>query len=154
MGPLDLGTPGPWNPWTLGLLDLLPTLTIPHTSPYILLYPPISSSYSPPLVWLCGRGVVTLEDEIGDGPLTLLLPSTFSYSNFLRPFSYSSQLLHPPPKTPPNSSYLLPKGLRRLISSYMNIFQCYSAQKIFMMGGWRHAIIATSSRSRSLRDLR
>ena len=28
---------GPWDPWTLGLLDLLP--------------PPFSSSYSPPLAW-------------------------------------------------------------------------------------------------------
>ena len=119
LGPLDLGTPGPWNPWTLGLLDLLPTLTIPHTSPYILLYPPISSSYSPPLVWLCGRGVVTLEDEIGDGPLTfilipwdLFLPSTFSSSNLFPPPSYSSQLLHPPPTSyllfyPPTSSQMV-----------------------------------------------
>ena len=61
--------------------------------------------------------------------------------------------------TPPNSSYLLPKGLRWLISSYMKRFQCYSAQKSFL-GGWvvvvgDIAIIATSSRSRSLiRDLR
>ena len=50
-GPWDLGTPGPWNPWTLGLLDLFPPPTPPHISPYILLPPPISSSYSPPLVW-------------------------------------------------------------------------------------------------------
>ena len=48
LGPLDLGTPGPWNPWTLGLLDLFCPPTPPHTSPYILLPPPISSSYSPP----------------------------------------------------------------------------------------------------------
>ena len=27
-----LGTLGPWNPWTLGLLDLLPPPTLPHTS--------------------------------------------------------------------------------------------------------------------------
>ena len=44
LGPLDLGTLGPWNPWTLGLLDLFPPPTPPHTSPYILLPPPISSS--------------------------------------------------------------------------------------------------------------
>ena len=50
LGPWDLGTPGPWNPWTLGLLDLFPPPTPPHTFPYILLPPPISSSYSPPLV--------------------------------------------------------------------------------------------------------
>jgi len=48
---LVLGTPGPWNPWTLGLLDLFPPPTLPHISPYILLPPPISSYYSPPLVW-------------------------------------------------------------------------------------------------------
>ena len=48
LGPWDLGTPGPWNPWTLGFLDLFPPLTPPHTSPYILLPPPISSSLSPP----------------------------------------------------------------------------------------------------------
>ena len=34
-------TLGPWDPWTLGLLDLFP----PPPPP------PISSSYSPPLVW-------------------------------------------------------------------------------------------------------
>ena len=33
LGPWDLGTPGPWNPWTLGLLDLFPLPTPPHTSP-------------------------------------------------------------------------------------------------------------------------
>ena len=37
-----------------------------------LLPPPISSSYSPPLVWLWG-GFVTFEIEIGDGPLTFIL---------------------------------------------------------------------------------
>ena len=60
---LVLGTLGPWDPWTLepwtlGLLDLFPPPTPPHTSPCILLPPPISSSYSPPLVWFGygGRG--------------------------------------------------------------------------------------------------
>ena len=51
LGPWDLGTPGPWKPLILGLLDLFPPPIPPHTSPYILLPPPISSSYSPPLVW-------------------------------------------------------------------------------------------------------
>ena len=145
-----LGTLGPLDPWTLGLLDLFPLPTPPHTSPYILLPPPISSSYSPPLVWFGYGGrmgwVVTFDNEIGDGPLTfilnpwdLLLPSTFSSSNLLPPPSYSSQLLHPPPKPPPNSSYLLLKALRWLIRSYMKRFQCYSAQKSFLGGGgWWH----------------
>ena len=56
LGPLDPGTMGPcdawtFQSWTLGLLDLFPPPTPPHTSPYNLLHPPISSSYSPPLVW-------------------------------------------------------------------------------------------------------
>ena len=38
LGPLDPGTPGPWDPWTFGLLDIFP-----------------SSSYSHPLVW--GGGI-------------------------------------------------------------------------------------------------
>ena len=42
---------GPWDPWTLGLLDLFPPPTHPDISPYILLPPPILSSYSPSLVW-------------------------------------------------------------------------------------------------------
>ena len=50
LGPWDFGTPGHWDPWTFGLLDLSPPPTPPHTSPYILLPPSISSSYSAPLV--------------------------------------------------------------------------------------------------------
>ena len=71
---MDPGTPGPWNPWSLGLLYLFPPPTPPHTSQYILLPSPISSSYSPDLV-LFGYGggqFVTLEDEIGDGILTFI----------------------------------------------------------------------------------
>ena len=56
---------------------------------------------------------------------------TISYTNLLPPTSYSSQLLQPPPKSPPNSSYLLPKGLRWLMSTYMKRFQCSSAQISF-----------------------
>ena len=148
LGPWDLGTPGPWNPLTLGLLDLFPPPTPPHTSPYILLPPPISSSYSPPLVWFGygGRGGCefwgwdwrwTFEKLWGGWvePWDLLLLSAFYSSILLPPPSYSFQLLHPPPKPPPNSSYLLLKGLRWLISSYIKRFQCYSAQKSFMGGG-------------------
>ena len=143
----EIKGPGPWNPWTLGLLDLFPPPTPPHTSPYILLPPPISSSYSPPWVWshygVRGGGELwywkmrlELDLYIDHKKLDLLLPSTFSSSNLLPPPSYSSQLLHPPPKPPPNSSYLPPKSLRWLISSYMKRFQCYSAQKSFMGGWW------------------
>ena len=73
MGPWDLGTPGPWNPRTLGLLDLFPPPTPPHNSPYILIPPPISASYSPTLVWFGYGGVVKFDNEIGDGPLTFIL---------------------------------------------------------------------------------
>ena len=61
LGPWDLGTPGPWNPWTLGLLDLFPPPTPPHSSPYILKTPPISASYSPPLVWFGYGGGVSCD---------------------------------------------------------------------------------------------
>ena len=145
---LVFGTPGPWNPWTLGLLDLFPPhlLILPLISSYLLLsLPPTLLLWYGLVMGRWGEGggwVVTLENEIGDGPLTfilipwdLLLPSTFSSSNLLPPPSNSSQLLHPPPKPPPNSSYLLLKGLRWLISSYMKRFQCYSAQKSLVGGG-------------------
>ena len=66
-------------------------------------------------------------------PFDLLFPYTCSSSNLLPPPSFSSQLLHPPAKPPPNSSYLLPKGLRWLMSSYMKRFQCDSAKKSFMV---------------------
>ena len=57
LGPWEPETHGPWNPWTLGLLDLFPPSTPPHTFPYILSPPLISSSYTPPLVWFgYGRG--------------------------------------------------------------------------------------------------
>ena len=53
LGPWDLGTTGPWDSWTLGPLDLgtLGPLPSSTTSSYFLLPPPLSSSYSPPLVW-------------------------------------------------------------------------------------------------------
>ena len=59
---------GPWDPWTLGLLDLCPPPTPSYNSLYILLPPPISSFYSPPLVWfgmvwLWGGGMIC---DIGD----------------------------------------------------------------------------------------
>ena len=57
---LDLGTHGPWNLRTLGLLDLIPPPTPLRTSPYILLPPSISCSYSPPLVWF-GYGRVSCD---------------------------------------------------------------------------------------------
>ena len=63
LGPWDLRTPGPLNHWTLGLLDLFPPPTPPYTSPHILSPPLISSSFSPPLVWL-GGGVVGGGEEL------------------------------------------------------------------------------------------
>ena len=179
---LVLGTLGPWDPWTLEPLDLgtLGPFPSSNTSSY---FPFLTSSYLllffPPtfLLWyglvMCVGGVscdigkldwkwtfdlhIDLKKLWGRWvePWDLLLPSKFSSSNLLPPPSYSSQLLHPPPKPPPNSSYLLPKGLRWLMSSYMKRFQCNSNQKSLVGGGGGDiAIIATSSRSRSLRDLR
>jgi len=121
---LVLGTPGPWNPWTLGLLDLFPPPTLPHISPYILLPPPISSYYSPPLVWF---GLVWFILMLKRYYILLhSLPLTSSHLLPIPP-SYSTLLL-----TPPTSS----RG------SYMKRFQCYSARKSFMGGGgwwwWRH----------------
>ena len=130
----------------------------PHTSSYLCL---LRTSFG---MERGGGWIVTFDNEIGDGPLTfililwdLLLPSTFSNSNLLPSLSYFSQLLHPPTKPPDNSSYFLLKALRWLNNSYIKRFQCYSAQRSFLFGGGGGggiAIIATSSRSRSLRDLR
>ena len=58
---------GPWDSWTPSL--------------YILLPPPVSFSYSPPLAWFgmvlvwfgMGGWVVTFEIEVGDGLLTFIL---------------------------------------------------------------------------------
>ena len=118
--------------WTLEPLDLqtqgmsiflpLPSST---TSSYFFLPP--SSWFG--LVW--GGGCQMTSEFICEEILILF----HSSSNLLPPPSYSSQLLHPPPKPLPNSSYLLPKCLRWLMSSYMKRFQWYSAQKSFM-GGW------------------
>ena len=148
---LVLGTPGPWDSWTYSLLQHL--VILPLISNYLLLSLPPTL-----LLWyglVMGGGGVSCDiggwdwrwtfdlyidlKKLWGGwvePWDLLLPSTFSSSNLLPPPSYSSQLLLPPPKPPPNSSYLLLKGLRWLISSYMKRFQCYSAQKSLVVGGW------------------
>ena len=59
---VSLRYPGPLDPWTLGLLDLFPLPTPPHTSPYILILsvPPTL------LLWyglVMGGGVVTFDNE-------------------------------------------------------------------------------------------
>ena len=73
LGPWDLGTLGP-------LSSLLQHLILPLTPSDLLWPPPVTSSYSPPFVWFgmggvggLGCWVVTLETEIGDGPLTFIL---------------------------------------------------------------------------------
>ena len=141
------------------LLFCVCCVMLPFTSCYLLLSLPPTLLL---LVW--GGGVVTWEDEIRDGPLTFILILKSCGVGWWSPWP-SSLLLHSLPLTcshlllipssystflpillltPLNSSYLLPKDLRWLISSYMKRFQCYSAQKSFMGGWW----------SRSLRDLR
>ena len=76
LGPLDLGTPGPWDSWTLGPLDhgTLRLLPSSNTSLYFLLHPLTSSSlllFLPPtlLLWygLVWGGVGMLSVDIGDG---------------------------------------------------------------------------------------
>ena len=75
------GTLGPWDPETLGLLDLFPPQPPPHPFCYLLLTPPISSSFVWfGMVWfglVKGGGYLdvlwTLEIDIGDGPLTFIL---------------------------------------------------------------------------------
>ena len=106
-GPLDLGTLGPWDSWTSSLLQHL--LILPLTTSYILIS-------LPPLVWFgYGGGVVTLEDEIGEGPLidlkklrgpppsfyilSLSPPTSFLFLPATPPSSQtSSQVLLPPPE--------------------------------------------------------
>ena len=117
---------GTLGPWNPWTLELLGHLD---------LFPPPTPPHTSPYLYIVGHCGVGGWLE----PWDLLLPATCSSSNLL----------------PPNSSYLLPKGLRWLKSSYMKRFICNSAQKSFMGGGGGDiAIIATSSRSRSLRDLR
>ena len=77
---------------------------------------------------------IEVNGQSWDRPLTFILilvvgwvggnlgPPPSFYILFLPPPSYSSQLIHSPPKPPPNFSYLLQKGLRWLISSYMKRF--------------------------------
>ena len=51
-GPWNLGTPGPWSPWTLGFLDTSSYFPLhPLTSSYLFL---LISSLS--AVWLWGGG--------------------------------------------------------------------------------------------------
>ena len=111
LGPLDPGTMNPLGTWTLGFLDFRTLGPLPSsTTSYLFL---LLHCFG--MVWF-GKGgwvgemnysmVPTLK------PWDLLLPSTFSTSNLLPDPSYSSQILHPPPKPPPISSYLLPMGLR------------------------------------------
>ena len=103
-----------------GLLDLFHPPPPPHSFSYLLQSLPTTSSF------------------------TLLPPSISSYF-FLVWYGGGRQMTSeficeelPPPKHPPDSSYILPKDFRWHSRLY----------------GGDIAIIATSSRSRSLRDLR
>ena len=125
--PLDLWTIGPWDSWTSSLLLLL------IASCYLLLslLPTLLLLY----IWVMGGVSCDIGEWDWRWTCDIYIDLKKSSSNHLPPPSYSSQLLHPPP----NSSYLLPMGLRWLISSYMKRFQCYSAQKSFTVGdGWIH----------------
>ena len=169
LGPLDLGTLGPWDSWTSSLLQHL--LILPLTSSYLLQSLPPTLLLWNGLVMGGGLWVVTLEDEIGDGPLTFILilkscwvgrwnPGTSSFLLYSLPLTSSHHLLIPPsystllpnlPITPPTSS-------RRISDDYWvhtwRDFNLIVLRKVFWWVG-DIAIIASSSRSRSLiRDLR
>ena len=64
------GTLGPWDPETLGLLDLFPPQPPPHPFCYLLLTPPISSSFVWfGMVWfglVKGGGILRCPLDIGD----------------------------------------------------------------------------------------
>ena len=137
LGPWDLWTLGPWDSWTSSLHQHL--LILPLRSSYLLL--------SLPPTLLLWYGLVRGGGELWHWRMRLEMesfgmgewnPGTSSFHlHSLPPPSYSSQLLLPPPKPLPNSSYFLPKGVWWVRSSYMKIFQCYSAQKSFLgSGGW------------------
>ena len=74
-----LGRLGPWDLWTLEPLDtgtLGPPrpATPPHTSPYIFLPPPFSSSYFSPFLWFWYGGVELWHWRMrSDGLLTFIL---------------------------------------------------------------------------------
>ena len=124
------------RPWPYPPVDLWDLLHSPHPTSFKLLPYSPNSSYQ------------------------LLLPLSFNSSSF----NLSYFLLSPIPSkhlllTLSTSSYLLPKGLRWLVSGidfmHEEISRLFCSEKFCGGGGgWRHAIIATSSRSRSLWNLR
>ena len=146
-----LGTPGPWNPWTLGLLDLFPPPTPPHTSPYIILPPPISSSYSPPLVWF-SNWVVGVSCDIEEGDWRMISkscevgewnPGTSSFLLHSLPITSSHLLLIPPSYSSILPNLLLtppPKGSQmtnEFIHEEISLLFC-SEKFHGGAGGWRH----------------
>ena len=106
-----------------GLLDLFHPPPPPHTFSYLLQSLPTTPSFTllPPSLFLFLLGLVWF--GMGGGHQ---MTSEFICEKL------------PPPKHPPDSSYILPKDFRWHSRLY----------------GGDIAIIATSSRSRSLRDLR
>ena len=115
LGPWDLGTPGPWNPWTSSLHQHL--LILPLRSSYLLLSLPPTLLLWYGLVRKAGGWVVTLENETGDGPLTFILILKSCGMGEWNPGT-SSFLLHSLPLTsfhllliPPSYSSLLPNLL-------------------------------------------
>ena len=118
-----------------GILESLVLWTPPIIPPSVLFV------YGLVLVW--GGGVelwswrmrLEIDLYIDLKKLDLLLPPTFSSCRLLPPPCYSTQLLHPHLKPPPNFSYLLSKSLRWLMNSYIKIFKCYTAQNSFLVGG-------------------
>ena len=154
LGPLDLGTLRHRHSWTSSSCNTFTYFPLHLFTSSVLFH--LLFSFSMVLIW--GGGVVTLENEIR-WTIDLYIDLKKLCSGYVESWDLLllilprySTLLPNLLLTPLNSSYLLPKGLRWLISSYKMKFQCYSAQKSFMVVVGGIAIIAT--RSRSLRDLR
>ena len=62
---VTLGYLGPWDPWTLELLDLFPPPLPPHTSSYLILSLPPTLLLWYCLVWF-GMGGLSFSFDIGD----------------------------------------------------------------------------------------
>ena len=156
LGPLDLGTLRHRHSWTSSSCNTFTYFSLHLFTSSVLFQ--LLFSFSMVLIW--GGGVVTLENEIR-WTIDLYIDLKKLCSGYVESWDLLllilprySTLLPNLLLTPPKSSYLLLKGLRWLIRSYMKTFQSYSAQKNYLDRGGGIVIIAWTSKSRFLRDLK